>query len=207
MKREFVYISVLVLLVLMFFNSPFEIKRKSLDTIKIDSVEVVKVITEYKKEFVQVKPKPIYITKTNDKQLKNIISKLEKKYSQKADSVIILREYIQAIKVRKYSETFEDSLLVATFKAETTGTLNSIDFKYTKKPQKINYFKKTITKTLTPKFSLLGGGKINASSSLDNSSFEANIGAQFKNMDILEIGYDTNNSWSVGYKFNIFAKY
>ena len=207
MKKEFIYIAILVLLALMFFRSAFEIKRKSLDIIKIDSVEVVKVIPEVKKQFKQVKPKPIYITKTNDKQLKNIIKQLEKKYNQKADSVTILRELLQATRTRKYVETFEDSLLVATLKAETSGSLNSIDFSYVKKPQKISYFENTITKTLTPKFALYLGGKFSASTSLNNASFEANIGTQLKNGSIFELGYDTNSRISFGYKRRLFVKY
>jgi len=207
MKREFIYIAILVLLALMFFNSPFEIKRKSLDTVEVDSVKVVKAIPEVKKQFKQRAPKPTNTAKTNDKQLKNIIKQLEDKYNQKADSITILRELLQAKKIRKYTEVFEDSIVKATINAKTEGTLKSIDFKYVKKPQKITYYEKTTTKKVSPKFSLLLGGKINTSSDFRNSSLEINVGTQLRNGNVIELGYSTEKQISIGYKINIFRKY
>lgn len=209
MKKDFIYISLILVFVFFTVRNNFDIKLKSYDSVKVDSVKVVKEIPESKGEFKIIQPKPTVINNyiSNDKQLKNIIKQLEKKYNQKADSITILRELLQAKKIRQYTEVVEDSLIKGTIKAETVGTLNSIDFKYTKKPQKITYHEKTITKKLTPKFSLLVGGRLSTDNTFNKSSLELNIGTQFKNMDILEIGYDTNKSFTVGYKFNAFTKY
>lgn len=209
MKKDFIYIGLIVLVGCFAIQSNLEIKWKSPESTKVDSVKVVKEIPESKGEFKIVQPKPTVINNyiSNDKQLKNIIKQLEKKYNQKADSITILRELLQAKKIRQYTEAVEDSLIKGTIKAETIGTLNSIDFKYTKKPQKITYHEKTITKKITPKFSILVGGKINTSTDFIDSSLELNLGAQFKNGNIIDFGYNTNKQISFGYKANLFRKY
>lgn len=209
MKKDFIYIGLIVLVGCFAIQSNLEIKWKSPESTKVDSVKVVKEIPESKGEFKIVQPKPTVINNyiSNDKQLKNIIKQLEKKYNQKADSITILRELLQAKKIRQYTEAVEDSLIKGTIKAETIGTLNSIDFKYTKKPQKITYHEKTITRKITPKFSLLVGGKINTSTDFKDSSLELNLGAQLKNGNIIEFGYNTNEQISFGYKANLFRKY
>lgn len=209
MKKDFIYIGLILLIGLFALQSNFDIKLKSPDSIKIDSVKVTKETKEIKGGFNKVNPKPIIVKNytSNDRQLKKIIKQLEDKYNQKADSITILLELLQAKKIRKYTEVFEDSIIKATINAKTEGTLKSINFKYVKKPQKITYYEKTTTKKVSPKFSLLLGGKINTSSDFRNSSLEINVGTQLRNGNVIELGYNTEKQISIGYKINIFRKY
>lgn len=209
MKKDFIYIGLILLLGLFAIQNNFDVKLKSPEAMKIDSVKVIKKTKEVKGGFVKVNPKPVVVNNytSNDEQLKKIIKELEYKYNQKADSVIILRELTKAKKIHKYTEVFEDSIIKATINAKTEGTLKSIDFKYIKKPQKITYYEKTTTKKVVPKLSLLLGGKINTSSDFINSSLEINFGAQLRNGNIIELGYNTEKQISIGYKINIFRKY
>ena len=206
MKRDYIYISIIILI--MFKGNLFN-SSKEIDNIKIDSVKVIKSTPIKVGEFKNETPKPIPAKRYANPNihLKNTIKELEYKYKQKADSVAILRELLQVRQIRKYSEVFEDSIIKATINTETLGYLKSIDFKYVAKPQKVVYFEKEITKTLTPKFSLLIGAKITSSNNINNSSLEFNLGAQIKKGNVIEIGYNTSNQISIGYKLNAFSKY
>lgn len=209
MKREFIYIGLITLLILLVFGSNFEVKWKLPERVQIDSVKVVKEIPEKSGSFKSTQPKPIIINNyiSDKKQYDKIIKSIEKKYNQKADSLTILRELLQATKIREYKEKFEDSLLTGTIDAKTKGTLESIDFKYKIKPRKISFYEKTTTKTVTPKLSLLLGGRLNTSTTFEQSSFELNAGFQDKKGNIYELGYDTNQQISIGFKKRLFVKY
>lgn len=209
MKKDFIYISLILVFVFFTVRNNFDIKLKSYDSIEVDSTKV-DIKTEVKKgSFTQQQPKPIIINNyiSDKKQYQKIIKELESKYNKKIDSITILKELLEATKTREYKEVFNDSVITAEVKTKTKGTLESIDFSYKVKPQKVSFYEKTITKRLTPKFSLLVGGRLTTSNDFNKSSLELNIGTQFKNMDILEIGYDINKSFTLGYKFNVFTRY
>lgn len=208
MKKYIPFLIILLLIIALGYTN-LDIKFKSPESTKIDSIEVVHVIPEKKGGFKTIDPQPTIINNyiSNDKSLKKIIQDIETKYQKEADSAIILREYIQAIKTRKYVERYEDSVLTGTIKTETQGKLKSIDFQYILKEQKLVSYDKTITHKITPKYSLLLGARLSTSTSLENPSIELNAGFQDKNGNMYEFGYNTNQQISVGGKFNIFRKY
>ena len=202
---------IITLLIIALGYTNLDIKFKSPESTKIDSIEVVHVIPEKKGEFKTINPAPTpnitnnYIS--NDKALRKIISEIELKNKKQADSATILLALLEATKTRKYIEKLDDSILTATIKAETQGKLKSIDFQYTLKEQKLVSYDKTTTHKITPKYSLLLGARLGTSTSLENPSIELNAGFQDKNGNMYEFGYNTNQQISVGGKFNIFRKY
>ena len=209
MKTHFIYIGIIALIIFLAFGSNFEIKWKSPESTKIDSTKVIKIIPEKVGAFSTIEPKPIIVNNyiSNNEQLQKIIKDLETKYNQVADSTIILKELLEATKIREYKEVYEDSILVANVSEKVKGTLLNRDFTYKLKPQKVSFYEKTTTETVTPKFSLLVGGKMTTSDQFNNTIFELNAGFQNKKGNIFEIGYDTNSNWSVGVKLIPFRKY
>ncbi len=203
--KDVIYLIIIGILAGLFFtNKPVTNKVVT----KIDSVYVYKQIPEKKGQFLTKNPKPIIkkIVLSDSLRYKNLIEEIEKKYTQKADSVTLLQELLQATKLRLYKETFEDSILTAKVKVEAQGKVKSIDFSYTTKPQKFGYYEKTITKEVKPKFNILLGGKL-TSTNFNNASFEVNLGYQNSNLDVFELGVNTNKQITIGFKKSLFTKY
>lgn len=209
MKREYIYIGIIVLLVIMVFGSNFEIKRKTPEKTTIDSTLVVKEVPKKMGGFRSEKPQPIVVVvpsqnqPNNDTYINSLLSELKSiKETDKQQSKLL-----KELALRVYEKTYQDSTVIITVKDSVNGHLQSQNVQWTVKPQKIKYYEKTITEKVTPKFSLLLGGKMTTSNTFEKSAFELNAGFQFKNGNILEAGYDTNNRFSVGFKKNIFRKY
>ncbi|CAL2085178.1 hypothetical protein [Tenacibaculum sp. 190524A02b] len=209
MKKDFIYIGIILLILIVFFKCDFNKTNANTGSTSVDSTKVTLKLPEKKGSFSVKQPRPIIIHNyiSDDKRYKKLIDEIEKKYNQKADSLTILRELLQATKVRTYKEHFEDSIISANITTETKGYLKSIDFDYILKPQKVSFYEKTITKNVKPKFSLLVGGKVNTSYDFEKASFEFNLGYQDKKGNIIEFGANTQNQFSIGYKKNIFSKY
>ncbi|CAL2077820.1 hypothetical protein [Tenacibaculum sp. 190524A02b] len=209
MKKDVIYIGVILLIIVVFFKCDFQSHENKYFQDTIDSTKITIKLPEKKGSFSVKQPRPIIMHNyiSDDKGYKKLIDEIEKKHKQKADSLAILRELLQATKVRTYKEYFEDSIISANVTTETKGYLKSIDFDYILKPQKVSFYEKTITKNVKPKFSLLVGGKVNTSYDFEKASFEFNLGYQDKKGNIIEFGANTQNQFSIGYKKNIFSKY
>ncbi len=205
MRVHVFYFGIIFLLIFGWVKT-INVLPEQVEKVKVDSVLVYKEIPVKKNSFSVVKPIEKIITKykyiSNDEKYKNVISALQTKYSQKVDSLTILKELLLATKIREYKEVFKDSSLIAEINIKTKGTLEKMDFSYIQKPQKFSYFQKTVTKTKIPKFAILVGGKV--SSNLIKTNFEFNVGYQNKKGSIYEVGVNTENQFVFGYKKRVF---
>ena len=91
----------------------------------------------------------------------------------------------------------EDKNVKINYTALTTGTLDSIKFKYEVKSDTI--------KIKQPIFSLLGGFSLQSNINTLKTYPGLNIGFQNKKKDILLFEYNTNKDMSIKYIKNIFT--
>ena len=202
--KDFMYIGV-VLVFFVYFLSGNKVDFNN-SIIKTDSTLVKKRIPSVKNNFRVINPESTNELETkNSLKYQKIITDLEEKYQEKADSNLILKELLAYSKLRKYEEVFEDEVMTAKVAVEAEGYVKSIDFNYKTKPSELSYYEKTITKQGIPKYSLLLGGKV--ITDINSSSFELNLGFQNKSLDVFELGYNTNKQFVFGYKFNLFRKW
>lgn len=190
--KYIIYVVIILLLILnlkqTFFNSKANV-------LKIDTVEVVKIIPAITKTVVRDSLVPIYIDK--NKHYKKLFKDLAIKYGKKADSVIILRELLQFKAKRKYKEVFKDSILDAEITAVTTGTLDSLTFKYTRHKQEVRHSE--ITKYVAPKYRVLAGFTI-------SKNPYANLGVQTRKGHVYSLGLNQQGV-ILDFKFSLFEKY
>ncbi len=184
--------------------------------VRIDSVKVVYYTDTVKGSFESKNPTPINVKNyytlpknaSNNDYYLALIKELQQKYDRKIDSLDLLKELLEAKKIREYVETKEDSFLIATIKSTTKGTLENQLFTYTLKPQSITAYDKTITTKNKPLYSVLLGANIQTSvKELNNSAFGLNLGLQNKKGNIFEIGYNTQQQFNFAYKKILFSKY
>lgn len=192
----------IVILVIVFQFKTCFIRSKT-DVLRIDTVEVVKIIPSKENTFVKDSLIPVYID--TSQHYEKLFKQLEKKYNKKADSVTILRELLQATRTRKYKETFTDSVLDAEVVAHTTGTLDSLKFSYKTKPQEIRY--NEITKYVSPRFRILGGVDARTNGNLNGTVLGINAGIQTKKGNIYTLGYDTTENLNFSIYIPLFEKY
>ena len=202
--KDFMYIGVVLVFFVYFLSGNRADFNNSI--IKTDSTLVKKGIPSVKNNFRVINPESTSELETvNSLKYQKIITDLEEKYQEKADSNLVLKELLAYSKLRKYEEVFEDEVITAKVAVETEGYVKSIDFNYKTKPSELSYYEKTITKQGISKYSLLLGGKV--ITDINSSSFELNLGFQNKSLDIFEFGYNTNKQFVFGYKFNLFRKW
>ncbi|SED10706.1 hypothetical protein SAMN04489761_4296 [Tenacibaculum sp. MAR_2009_124] len=207
-KERITYILIIIILVFFLYKKRIgNYNSSSSNLVSVDSSLVIKRIPVKSNSFKIDKPREIikYKYVSNDKKYKKMLNELEEKHDQKVDSVILLRELLQAMQLREYEEVISDSLLTATFLVKTKGSLESIDFSYKTFPQEVKYYEKTIR--VKPKYSILAGTSIITSELLNKASIELNAGFQNRNGNMLELGINSNKGFRVGYKWNLFTKY
>lgn len=170
------------------------------DSIKIDSVLVIKKIPEIKRETIFLNPKKVkeHVYINNGKDL---IKTLEKQYNKKVDSLVLINELLK-MKVKKvYKQQLNDSLVNIEATIKSSGKVDFIKLKYELKERNIQYYEKTITKKVYPKFRILGGVSTNF------NAVNFNLSLQNKKGNVYGIGYDTNGNINIEYKYNLFTKY
>lgn len=192
----------IVILIIVFQFKTCFIKTKT-DVLRIDTVEVVKIIPGKENTFIKDSLIPVYID--TSQHYEKLFKQLEKKYNKKADSVTILRELLQATRKRKYKETFTDSVLDAEVVAHTTGTLDSLKFSYKTKPQEVRY--NEINKYVSPKFIVLAGVDARTNGNLNGTVLGINAGIQTKKGSIYTLGYDTTENLNFSIYIPLFEKY
>lgn len=190
---KYIVYTVVILILLLnlkqtFFNPETNVSR-------VDTIEVVKIIPPITKTVVKDSLVPVYIDKNI--KYKNLFKDLAIKYGKKADSVTILRELLQSKTKRKYKEVFKDSVLDAEITAVTSGTLDSLTFKYTKHKQEIRY--NEITKYVAPKYRVLAGFTI-------SKNPYANLGVQTRKGHVYSLGLN-DKGVILDFKFSLFEKY
>jgi len=144
------------------------------------------------KDTIIYKDKKIIIDNTD----KTIVEK----YLKATDSIGKLKILIDAVKIRRYSDTFDNDDIKLTIETETVGKLNWIKPTYTIK-------EKTITvpeKTKETVFAMYGGIEIYNNLQLSNPGVKVDLGIQNKKGDIFTGGYDMNQNIYIGFKKQIF---
>lgn len=201
--KHFKYIiyGIIILIIVFQFKTCFI--RSKTDVLRVDTVEIVKIIPSKENTFIKDSLIPVYID--TSQHYEKLFKQLEKKYNKKTDSVTILRELLQATRKRKYKETFTDSVLDAEVVAHTTGTLDSLKFSYKTKPQEIRY--NEITKYISPKFRILAGANASFGGDMNSTILGINAGIQDKKGNIYIIGVDTQKSVNFSAYINLFSGY
>lgn len=111
-----------------------------------------------------------------------------------------LKEYIKSIEVIKYKIPFENDSIKIIGNIEVQGELKSLNYDWTIK-QKILDIPIEIKK---PTMNLLLGGSVSNSIELDKFNFNANVGIQRKNGDLILGSYGIlDKSIQVGYLINL----
>ena len=210
MKREFIF-TIAFILVLLFFLMRTDKVGTNNDVVKIDSTKVEIFTPKDSGQFVSKKPKPIIIEKkvlvSDSIKYQNLLKTLEIKYNKKAVSVTLLKELLEAKKIREYKQTYEDSLVIAKLYERVEGTLLERRFSYVLKPQKITYYNKTTTIERYPDYALYVGTYFNSTTQFTNSVFGVNVSYQGKNGNIFSLGYGTNNAFQLSFKKQLFVKF
>ncbi len=193
-------ILIITFILIQFFFIKINQKTVIKDSVKIDSVLVIKKIPEIKRETIFLNPKKVkeYVYINNGKDL---IKTLEKQYNKKIDSLVLINELLK-MKVKKvYKQQLNDSLVNIEATVKSSGKVDFIKLKYELKERNIQHYEKTITKKVYPKFRILGGVSTNF------NSVNFNLSLQNKKGNIYGIGYDTNGNINIEYKYNLFTKY
>ena len=135
----------------------------------------------------------IYTENPLDKELINRYVKLE---SEK-DKLIA---YLNSIQIRKYKIPFENDTIKIVGDVEVQGELRSLKYNWTIKERKLDI----PVNLKKPTMNLLLGGSVSNSIELDKFNFNANVGIQRKNGDLILGSYGIlDKSIQVGYLINL----
>ena len=111
-----------------------------------------------------------------------------------------LKEYIKSIEVRKYKVPFENDTIKIVGDVEVQGELRSLKYNWTIKERKLDI----PVNLKKPTMNLLFGGSVSNSIELDKFNFNANVGIQRKNGDLILGSYGIlDKSIQVGYLINL----
>lgn len=157
-----------------------------------NSLKPVKIHNTIIKDSIIFKNKTISVINPLDKEL--VINYLKAK-----DSIDKLNLFINAVKINKYKENFDNKDISLTIEAETTGTLNYIKPTYIIKEKTIDVPVK-IKQTV---FAIYTGVETYNNTSLNNFGVKIDLGIQNKKGDIYTAGFDTNNNIYIGYKLRL----
>lgn len=208
MSANFKHLATLYILIGLLIFSLF-LQRSCNSNIK-SSKNTTVVIPAKNGKFVKTKPNEIeYDTIIKDtiiyKDKKIIIDNTDKtivkKYLKATDSIGKLKILIDAAKIRRYSDTFDNDDIKLTIETETTGKLNWIKPTYTIKEKTINVpikVKETV-------FALYAGLEVYNNLQLSNPGIKVDLGIQNKKGDIFTGGYDMNQNIYIGFKKQIFT--
>lgn len=158
---------------------------KKVNIFKTDTFEIVKYKYKYKDN--SEKYKAII---AGLKQKKRIADKLNR------DSIEFKNALLEALRKRKYTKTFKDSVLTAFVEVETTGFADNITLKYETKEQEIK--ETVITKLQEPIYMFYTG--INSSFSSDSFMLGASLGLKDKKGYIYSLGYNTDKKITIDIK-------
>jgi len=196
---KYIIIGVVVLILSFFigrWTSPKEIK-----TIKVTIPELSgkSPIIINPKPLIQIKDSLIY--KDSLIITENPFNKeLADKYVNLESETERLKEFIKSIELRKYQIPFENDTIKIVGDVEVQGELKSLTYNWTIKqrtfdiPVKIN----------KPTINLLLGGSISNTVKLDKFNFNANLGIQRKNGDLILGSYGIfDKSIQIGYLINL----
>ena len=196
---KYIIIGILVLISCFFigrWTSPKDIKTV---TITIPAKKGLSPIIMNPKPLIQFKDSLIYqdsLIYTENPFNKELADKYSKLESEK-DKLIA---YLNTIQIRKYKVPFENDSIKIIGNIEVQGELKSLNYDWTIK-QKILDIPIEIKK---PTMNLLLGGSVSNTIKLDKFNFNANLGIQRKNGDLILGSYGVfDKSIQVGYLVNL----
>jgi hypothetical protein len=157
-----------------------------------NALKPIKVHDTIIKDSIVFKDKKITIVNPLDKQL--VVDYLKAK-----DSIQKLHLFMNAVKINKYSQNFDNKDINLTVEAESVGTINYIKPTYTIKEKKVEVsvpVKQTV-------FALYTGVETYNNASLSNFVVKVDLGIQNRRGDIYSAGFDTNKNIFIGYKLRL----
>lgn len=199
--KKYIYSIIIVLLLLTIFT-----QRSCSEDKKIVYQKVI--IPAKSGNFKTTKPKEItspkikYVIQYKDRKVvtsAKVDTILAKEYLKANDSIEKLNLYLNSIKVRKYSQNFNNDDLDLTIDAEATGTLNYLKPKYTLKQREIS----VPIKQKETSIAVYTGLELKTSLDASKTSLKGDLGIQNKKGDIYSVGYDTNKNVYIGYKIRL----
>ena len=154
-----------------------------------------------------INPKPLIQTKDSLIYKDSLIitenpfnKDLADKYINLESETERLKEYIKSIEVRKYKIPFENDTIKIIGNVEVQGELKSLNYDWTIKQKTLNI----PIEIKKPTMNLLLGGSVSNSIELDKFNFNANVGIQRKNGDLILGSYGIlDKSIQVGYLINL----
>ena len=125
---------------------------------------------------------------------------LANKYISLESETERLKQYIKSIELRKYEVPFENDTIKIVGDVEVQGELKSLKYNWTIKERKLDI----PVNLKKPTMNLLFGGSVSNSIELDKFNFNANVGIQRKNGDLILGSYGIlDKSIQVGYLINL----
>ena len=176
------------------------------ETIKVKVPEVIGDFEPQKPEYI-IEKDTVYITKWKTKTntievpTKNPVNdSLVLAYQQAQDSLERFKQYLEAIQIRSFSNTFEDEYLDLTISGKVQGKLLSLKPDYKIK-------ERTIETEAPTNLRLLAGFEIGNSTLFNDFRYKVNIGLQNASGNIYRFGYAKENVighyfW-LGYDFSL----
>ena len=179
-----------------------------------EKTEIETVIPEVKNTFEAVNPVEVdhdttYVDKwyTKDSiitvELRNPVNdSLSSAYKQAKDSIERYKQFLKAIQIKKYSQEFDDSLLLVKVYGNVQGDIKEMSLDYTLKQRTI--------KIQTPEavFRWTLGGQIRTDLNRINPSYDITSGLQNKKGNIFRVGYSRMSGteyFLVGFEFSLYT--
>ena len=196
---KYIIIGIVVLLTAFFigrWTSPIETK---IIKVTIPEVSGKSPIVINPKPIISIKDSLVYkdtIIYTENPLDKELINRYVKLESEK-DKLIA---YLNSIQIRKYKIPFENDTIKIIGDVEVQGELKSLNYDWTIKQKTLNI----PIEIKKPTMNLLLGGSVSNSIELDKFNFNANVGIQRKNGDLILGSYGIlDKSIQVGYLINL----
>ena len=196
---KYIIIGIVVLLTAFFigrWTSPIETK---IIKVTIPEVSGKSPIVINPKPIISIKDSLVYkdtIIYTENPLDKELINRYVKLESEK-DKLIA---YLNSIQIRKYKIPFENDTIKIIGNVEVQGELKSLNYDWMIKQKTLNI----PIEIKKPTMNLLLGGGVSNSIELDKFNFNANVGIQRKNGDLILGSYGIlDKSIQVGYLINL----
>ena len=196
---KYIIIGIIILIISFFigrWTSPIETK---IIKVTIPEVSGKSPIVINPKPIISIKDSLVYkdtIIYTENPLDKELINRYVKLESEK-DKLIA---YLNSIQIRKYKIPFENDTIKIIGNVEVQGELKSLNYDWTIKQKTLNI----PIEIKKPTMNLLLGGSVSNSIELDKFNFNANVGIQRKNGDLILGSYGIlDKSIQVGYLINL----
>ena len=196
---KYIIIGIIILIISFFIGRWTSPKETKIIKVTIPEVSGKSPIVINPKPIISIKDSLVYkdtIIYTENPLDKELINRYVKLESEK-DKLIA---YLNSIQIRKYKIPFENDSIKIVGDVEVQGELRSLKYNWTIKERKLDI----PVNLKKPTMNLLFGGSVSNSIELDKFNFNANLGIQRKNGDLILGSYGIlDKSIQVGYLINL----